>query len=116
MNNLTLLKSKIHNAVVTDTKLDYEGSIEIDRELIQCAGLYVYEKVHVLNISTGTRLETYVIEGQAGSHEISLNGAAARLAQKGDRLIILAYVAVPEAEARNWRPTIVKLDEANCPI
>jgi len=116
MNNLILLKSKIHNAVVTSTKLDYEGSIEIDRELIQRAGLCVYEKVHVLNISTGSRLETYVIEGQAGSREISLNGAAARLAQKGDRLIILAYVVITEAEARNWRPTIVKLDEDNCPI
>jgi len=116
MSSLIMLKSKIHNARVTETKLDYEGSIEIDAELIRLANLHIYEKVHVLNINTGARLETYVIEGVAGQRAISLNGAAARMAQKGDPLIILAYAVVAPDELPTWHPTIVRLDAQNNPL
>jgi len=116
MSSLIILKSKIHNARVTETKLEYEGSIEIDAELIRLANLHVYEKVHVLNINSGARLETYIIEGKAGQRTISLNGAAGRLAQKGDPLIILSYAVVTPQELDTWHPTIVKLDAQNNPL
>jgi aspartate 1-decarboxylase len=111
-----MLKSKIHHARVTETKLDYEGSIEIDLELIRLAKLRVFEKVQVLNINNGARLETYVIEGQAGERAISLNGAAARLAQVGDQLIILSYAVVAPDELPTWQPTIIRLDSQNNPL
>ncbi len=116
MSNIILLKSKIHNAIVTATNLEYEGSIEIDRNLIDAAGLVPFEKVHVLNINTGSRLETYVIEGQRGSGIIALNGAAARAAQPGDRLIILSYAIVEEKDQPDWQPIIIKVDAQNRPI
>ena len=116
MSNLIMLKSKIHNARVTATNLEYEGSIEIDAELIRLANLHVFEKVLVLNLNSGVRFETYVIEGKAGQRDISLNGAAARLVEKGDRIIILAFAVVSPAELGDWHPTIVRLDANNNPL
>lgn len=110
---LTLCRAKIHRATVTEADLNYEGSISIDRDLIDAAGLVIYEKVHVLNINTGARIETYVIEGAAGSGTICLNGAAARLGAKGDKVIILAYGQFTRDEAEGFQPVIVYVDENN---
>jgi aspartate 1-decarboxylase len=110
---IELLKSKIHRATVTDARLDYEGSITIDRELMQAAGLFLHEKVHVLNLNNGKRFETYVIEGKQKSGAICLNGAAARLVQKNDLVIIAAYVSLTPEEARSWCPKVVKVNKKN---
>jgi len=109
----TMLKSKIHRARITGANLDYEGSISIDRKLIDEANLLVYEQVEVLNINNGARFTTYVIEAPEGSGEIALNGAAARLAIKGDTVIIVSYCRVEEDEARNFLPRLVYVDEHN---
>jgi len=108
-----LLKSKIHRATVTDACLDYEGSITIDRMLMQAAGLFSHEKVHVLNLNNGERFETYVIEGEQKSGAICLNGAAARLVQKNDLVIIAAYISLTPEEAKSWQPKVVKVDAKN---
>jgi aspartate 1-decarboxylase len=108
-----MLKSKIHRAKLTGTELDYEGSIAIDRNLLEAADLLPGEQVHVLNISNSARLITYAIEAEAGSGTVMLNGAAARLGVPGDLLIILSYCAVPDDEARRLKPTIVKVDAKN---
>ena len=108
-----MLKSKIHGATVTDLKLNYEGSITIDEELIGEAGFLPGERVEVFNVDNGARFSTYVIPGEAGSGTICLNGAAARLAEIGDKLIIVSYVLATEEEARNMKPKIVRLDEKN---
>ncbi len=100
-------------AAVTSTDLNYQGSIAIDRELIDAAGLYPYEMVLVANCNTGARGETYVIEAERGSREIQLNGAMARLAQPGDRVIVLAYGMAEPAEVMDIRPRIVVLDAEN---
>ena len=110
---LTLMKAKLHRATVTQADLDYEGSIAIDRELLEVSGILPHEQVDVLNISTGARFTTYAIEAPPGSRVIGVNGAAARLVQKGDRLIVVAYGMLPAEEARNYAPTVVFLDEAN---
>ena len=109
----SMLKSKIHRATLTGTELDYEGSIAIDRNLIEAADLLAGEQVHVLNISNAERLITYVIEAPAGSGTIMLNGAAARLGCRGDKVIILAYASVADEEARQLKPKIVHVDDAN---
>ena len=109
----TMLKSKIHRATVTDANIDYEGSITIDTKLMEAADILPYEQVHVLNISNGARFTTYAIEGEADSGEICLNGAAARLAVKGDLVIILTYTSVPEEETKDYRPKIVLVDRKN---
>jgi aspartate 1-decarboxylase len=109
----TMLKSKIHRARVTDANIDYEGSISIDRKLMAEADILPYEQVHVLNINNGARFTTYAIEGAAGSGAICLNGAAARLAVKGDIVIILTYTQVPEEQTKNYRPKIVHVNEKN---
>lgn len=109
----TMLKSKIHRATVTDANIDYEGSITIDRKLMEAADIIPYEQVHVLNINNGARFSTYAIEGEAGSGEICLNGAAARLAVRGDLVIILTYTQVPEEATKNYRPKIVYVDAKN---
>ena len=109
----TMLKSKIHRARVTDANIDYEGSITIDRKLMTEADILPYEQVHVLNINNGTRLTTYAIEGPEESGEICLNGAAARLAVKGDLVIILSYCSVTEEEAANHMPKVVHVDAKN---
>ena len=110
---LTICRAKIHRVTVTEADLNYEGSITIDRDLIDAAGLVPYEKVHILNINTGARIETYVIEGSAGSGTICLNGAAARLGAKGDKIIILAYGQFTREEADGFKPVIIYVDEKN---
>lgn len=108
-----MLMSKIHRATLTGTELDYEGSIAIDRNLIEAAKLLPGEQVHVLNLSNASRLVTYVIEAPAGSGTMMLNGPAARLGAKGDQVVIIAYASMSEEEARNFKPTIVHVDGAN---
>lgn len=112
----TLLKSKLHGATLTGTDLHYEGSIALDRELMEAADLVAAEKVQVLNVATGARLETYVIEAQAGSGEVRLNGPAARLGQPGDRVIVASYAVYEEDEVADHRPLVVRLDEENRPL
>jgi aspartate 1-decarboxylase len=104
---LTMLKAKLHRATVTECDLHYEGSISIDRKLIEAAGLLINERVEIYNIDNGERFATYVIEGKRGSGVIGLNGAAARKACVGDKIIICAYAAMDEAEARTFTPRIV---------
>ncbi|UCH84977.1 MAG: aspartate 1-decarboxylase [Candidatus Latescibacterota bacterium] len=111
--NVTILKSKLHNAVVTGTNNHYEGSIVVDEALMEEVGLIPFEKVLVANSNTGDRFETYVIKGARGSGAIELNGATARLGSTGDRVIIFAFAAMPEAEAQVYSPKIVLLDENN---
>jgi aspartate 1-decarboxylase len=108
-----MLKSKIHRARVTGANINYEGSIAIDRRLMDEADILPYEQVQVLNINNGERFSTYAIEGKAGSGEICLNGAAARLAAKGDIVIILTYCDVPEEETRGYEPRRVYVDVDN---
>jgi aspartate 1-decarboxylase len=106
-----MLKSKIHRARVTQSNVDYEGSIAIDRKLMEEADILPYEQVWVLNVNNGARFNTYAIEGEDG--EICVNGAAARLAFKGDIVIILTYCHVTDEEARNHLPIMVHVDENN---
>jgi aspartate 1-decarboxylase len=108
---LTLLKSKIHRATVTDANLAYEGSISIDPELCRRAGLHPFERVEIYNCNNGARIATYVIPG--GDGEICLNGAAARHAQPGDEVIVCAYADVEAAEAAGWEPALVYVDGEN---
>ena len=109
----TMLKSKIHRARVTGANIEYEGSITIDKRLIEAADILPNEQVHVVNINNGARFDTYVIEGEEGSGEICLNGAAARLADKGDTVIILSYCHVDDEEARHFTPRIVHVNAKN---
>jgi aspartate 1-decarboxylase len=108
-----MLKSKIHRARVTDLNIDYEGSITIDRKLMQEANILPYEQVHVLNINNGARFTTYAIEGEEDSGRICLNGASARLVCKGDIVIILTYCQIEEREAADFTPTMVYVDKHN---
>ena len=108
-----MFKSKIHRARVTDANIDYEGSITIDKKLMKEADILPFEQVHVLNINSGARFTTYAIEGEEGSGEICLNGAAARLAVKGDAVIILSYCHVSDEEARSFTPKIVHVNTNN---
>jgi L-aspartate-alpha-decarboxylase len=110
---LNMLKSKIHRVVVTQAELNYVGSITIDRELMDAAGILEYEQVSIANIDNGARFETYVIEGEAGSGVICLNGAAARCVQKGDKIIIMCYCQLNGDEVRNHKPKVVFVDEKN---
>ena len=103
---LTMLKAKIHRAAVTESNLNYVGSITIDKDLMEASGILEYEKVSVVDIDNGSRLETYVIEGECGSGVICLNGAAARLVHPGDKVIILAYCQVDSEEAESHSPKI----------
>lgn len=108
-----MLKSKIHRARVTQVNLDYEGSITIDRTLMDAADLYPYERVDVLNVNNGARFSTYVIEGDAGSGIIGLNGAAARMAVPNDLVIIVSYQTMEDDEARALKPVVVHVDAQN---
>ena len=110
---LTLLKSKIHRATVTQCDLHYEGSITIDTDLLDASGILPYEQVDVLNINTGARFTTYAIEGKRGSGIIGINGAAARLAQAGDQVIICCYARMDEAMAKCHEPTVVLMNPDN---
>ena len=110
---VTLMKAKLHRAMVTQADLDYEGSIAIDGDLLDAAGIFPHEQVDVLNISNGAGFTTYAIEAPRGSKVIGVNGAAARLVQKNDKVIIVTYGQLPQEEARQWSPTVVLLDDAN---
>jgi len=109
----SMLKSKIHRARVTEVNLDYEGSITIDKALMEAGDLLPYERVEVLNINNGARFGTYVIEGKTNSGVIGINGAAARLAAKGDIVIILSYCQFSDSEAMNMTPAVVYVDDKN---
>jgi len=112
---LTVCRSKIHRATVTQAELSYIGSITIDENLLEASGMLPYERVQVLNHHNGERLETYIIVGERGSGIICLNGPAARLGVVGDMVTIIAYALIEEDEARGWKPTIVVVDERNRP-
>jgi aspartate 1-decarboxylase len=107
------MKSKLHRATVTQADLDYVGSITIDRDLMDAADLLPNERVQVLDVTNGARLETYVIEGERGSGVIGINGAAAHLVHPGDIVLIVSFAEFEEDEARAWEPTVVLLDAAN---
>lgn len=109
----TMLKSKIHRARVTETNIDYEGSITIDAVLMEEADILPYEQVHVLDINNGARFATYALPGEHGSGVVCINGAAARLACRGDEVIILSYCSVIEEQARNLSPKLVHVDDRN---
>ncbi len=111
-----VLKAKIHRATVTQAELDYVGSITIDEALIEAAGLHEYERVQVVDINNGNRLETYVIAGERNSGVICLNGAAARLVEINDKVIIMAYVWLNEQELESFAPTVVFVDQDNKPV
>ncbi|TBR13497.1 MAG: aspartate 1-decarboxylase [Lysobacter sp.] len=110
---LNLLKAKIHRATVTHAELHYEGSCAIDGRLLDISGIREYEQIHIYNINSGTRFVTYAIRGEEGSGVISINGAAAHLAQPGDLVIIAAYGHCDEAEAAKFKPTLVYVDRDN---
>jgi aspartate 1-decarboxylase len=108
-----LLKSKIHRAQVTAANLDYEGSLTIDRDLMEKAGLLPYERILCSNMANGARFETYTIPGERGAGQIILNGAAAHLGKPGDRLTIMSFTEVESAEAKFWKPRVIVLGEKN---
>ena len=109
----SMLKSKIHQATVTEANLQYEGSITIDASLMQAADLLPGEQVHIVNLNNGSRIETYCVEGKPGSGTICMNGAAARWAQVGDVVIIISYSWMEDAQARHVRPKLVFVDRSN---
>jgi aspartate 1-decarboxylase len=108
-----MMKSKIHMATVTETRFDYNGSLTIDRNLMDAADLLPYEKIQVVNMSNGYRLETYVIEGKRGSGVIGVNGGAARHAVVGDKVLIMSYCLVDDANTKKFKPTVILADEKN---
>ena len=110
---ITMLKGKIHRATVTQAELDYVGSITVDEDLLDAAGIREYEMVQIVDINNGSRFETYTIAGERGSGVMCLNGAAARCAMKGDIVIIIAYAQMDEKEARELKPKVVLVDENN---
>lgn len=110
---VTMLKSKIHRAKVVQAELNYVGSITVDSELLETAGIYEYEKVQVVDVEAGTRLETYTIAGEPGSGMICLNGAAARMVQPGDHIILMSYCEMTPEEAKMHKPTVVFVDKEN---
>jgi aspartate 1-decarboxylase len=109
----TFFKSKIHRATVTHADLDYEGSVSIDKDLLEAAGIWQYEAVHIWNITRGTRIQTYAIEGERGSGVICINGAAAHLNKPGDLVIIATFAELEESEARAHEPKVVLVDRSN---
>ncbi len=110
---LTMYKGKLHRAAVTQAEINYVGSVTIDGELMKESGILPGEKVQIVNINNGERFETYTIEGEAGSGVLCVNGAAARLVQVGDRVIIIAYAQMDENEAAAFKPRVLVLDERN---
>ena len=113
---LEILKSKIHRATVTDANLNYIGSITLDENLMELANLHEFEKVQILNITNGNRLETYVIKGGRGSGEVCINGAAAHLVNKNDLVIIVAFCALSQDELLSFSPKIIHVDSKNKPL
>ena len=110
---ITMLKAKIHRATVTQAELDYVGSITVDMDLLEQAGILEYEKVQIVDVNNGSRFETYTIAGERGSGVMCLNGAAARMVQTGDKIILMAYAHVTPEEASELRPTVLFVDEKN---
>ncbi|WP_252503418.1 aspartate 1-decarboxylase [Sporosarcina sp. Marseille-Q4943] len=108
-----MMNSKLHRATVTEANLNYVGSITIDSDLLDAAGMLPNEKVHIVNNNNGARFETYIIAGERGSGVVCVNGAAARLVQEGDIVIIISYVYVSEEEARGHQPTVLLMDDKN---
>ena len=108
-----MFKSKLHRAVITDADLEYEGSITLDENLMEAADIREYEAVHVWNVTRGTRLETYALKGPRGSRVCCINGAAAHLMKKGDRVIVATFTEVAEERVDTWEPTVVLVDERN---
>lgn len=111
-----MMHGKVHRATVTDANIDYVGSITLDPILIEGAGMLPFEQVHVVDVNNGARFETYIIEGTRGSGEVILNGAAARLVTKGDKVIVIAYAEMSDEEARSLQPKVVLVDDQNRPI
>jgi aspartate 1-decarboxylase len=112
---ITMFKAKLHRLRVTEADLYYEGSITIDEELLDAAGILPYEKVQVVNVNNGARLETYTIPGEPGERTVCLNGPAARLAAKGDQVIVIAYAEMTPEDAEDHEPNVVLVDEDNNP-
>ena len=110
---ITMLKGKIHRATVVQAELDYVGSITVDEDLLDAAGILEYEKVQIVDINNGSRFETYTIAGKRGSGLICLNGAAARCVQVGDKVIIMSYCEMNGGEAKEHKPTVVFVDDSN---
>lgn len=110
---LTMLKGKIHRATVTQAELNYVGSITIDKTLMEAANILENEKVQIVDVNNGARLETYVIPGKRDSGVICLNGAAARLVQPGDKVIIIAYAQMDEEESKKYKPSVVFMNDNN---
>lgn len=110
---IKMLKAKIHRATVTQAELDYVGSITVDMDLLEQAGILEYEKVQIVDVNNGSRFETYTIAGERGSGVMCLNGAAARMVQTGDKIILMAYAQVTSEEASELRPTVLFVDEKN---
>ncbi|MDJ0518319.1 MAG: aspartate 1-decarboxylase [Trichodesmium sp. MO_231.B1] len=113
---LTIFKSKLHRLTVTEAQLYYEGSITIDEELLKTANILAYEKVQVVNVNNGSRLETYTIAGEWGSRIVCLNGPAARMNNVGDEIIVIAYAQMTPEEALLHRPQVILVDEKNNPL
>ncbi len=111
----TFLKSKIHRAVVTDTNVNYEGSITIDEEIMRMVDILPYEKVAIFNVTNGNRLETYAIYGEKKSKAFIINGAAAHLVNKGDIIIVVAYASVDEEDSSKFSPRIIRMEKDNNP-
>jgi aspartate 1-decarboxylase len=111
-----MLMGKVHRATVTDANLNYEGSLTLDPELMEAAGMLPYEQVQVLDVDNGSRLTTYLIEGERSSGQVVINGAAARLVAPGDKVIIVAYAEMEDEEARSHTPRVVLVDGSNRPI
>lgn len=112
---ITMFKAKLHPLRVTQAELYYEGSITIDSELLDAAGILPFEKVQVVNVNNGARLETYTIPGERGSRVVCMNGPAARLATEGDQVIVISYAELTPEEAKEHRPRVVLIDENNDP-
>ena len=112
----TLMKSKLHRASVTETVIDYEGSIGIDENLLEAVDIIINEQVHVYNIDNGKRFITYAIPAKRGSKTISVNGAAARLVERNDHIIIVAYAIMNADESKLFQPKVIRLDENNNPV
>ena len=108
-----LMKSKIHGATVTEANLNYTGSITIDKNLLEASNMCVYERVQIVNLNNGSRVETYTLEGEAGSGTICMNGAAARWAHQGDKVIIISYGLMDEKEIRSHKPKVIFVDDQN---
>ena len=108
-----MMKSKIHGATVTEANLRYTGSITIDKNLLRASDIAPFERVQIVNLHNGSRVETYVLEGQAGSGTICMNGAAARWAEVGDKVIIISYALLAQKEIKKHRPKVIFVDEKN---